>query len=504
MKCHRVPHQTTTSFQQNMGMKHLLLLILLVSSSHFGMAQSPEFKTYATGLMYSDSIMSQLEHIVDSLNIKFRSCDLDRTYYTTKQGKAHYIRLEDNAADAAQKDIESGISFEAFLKKYPSSNVKKDLLVINYQYTNYKDENTVEFMSMIEERRVSFNHQPQFFSDSHKNQWIVDYHGSGEFTKENLEAFYFTAPLKSTTIPENYARLIQYTDCMIDTNGGIFEASSIRRTSDDLGYKESKVTAFMEYIQQEIPEPEFDLENYEAYKAKYRIWDSTKFTVAKTKLVKTQKFKTMLDEAVKDALVNGWSNDYFEEYVARFYSKETALQLKRSRKVWGTCSMDNSPRIHARNIAMLSAETVNWEVFLRAHLDIMNDNFSRASDGNYALARRETYILELEELDINVADLLLGISLRMENPSQNHYYGSIRRLGRALSESKNAKEIETRILEMIADNSLDDYNRLLMYYLFLNYNHYEQDDSQKSENQKQLKNAVEQMPEYLAVRLEKK
>lgn len=484
-------------------MKHLLLLGFLIGSSHFGFAQSPEFKTYASGLMYSDSTMMQLEHIVDSLNIKFRSCDLERTYYTTKQGKAHYIRLEDNASDEAQKDIESGISFEAFLKKYPGASVEKDLLVINYQYTNYKGENTVEFMSMIEERRIGFNDQPKFFSDSRKNQWIVDYHASGEYTKENLEAFYFTSPLETKAIPENYARLVQYTDCMVDTNSGIFKASSIRKRYDELGYKESKVTAFMEYIQKEIPEPEYDSENYDAYKTKHRIWDSTKFIVAKSNLVHTQKFKTLLDEAVKDAFVNGWSNDYFEEYVARFYNKETALELKRSRKVWGTCSMDNSPRVHAKNIAMLSAETVNWEVFLRAHLDIMNDNFSRASDGSYAQARRKTYILELEELDINVADLLLGISLRIENPSRNHYYGNIGRLGRALSESKNAEEVKTRILTMIADNSLDDYNRLLMYYLFLNYNRYEQDDSQKTQNDKLLREAIKQMPEYLALRLEK-
>ena len=50
--------------------------------------------------------------------------------------------------------------------------------------------------------------------------------------------------------------------------------------------------------------------------------------------------------------------------------------------------MDNSPRIHALNIAKLSAETINWEVFLRAHLDIMKDKFERMSDGSYAFGGR--------------------------------------------------------------------------------------------------------------------
>ena len=164
--------------------------------------------------------------------------------------------------------------------------------------------------------------------------------------------------------------------------------------------------------------------------------------------------------------------------------------------------MDNSPRIHAMNIAVLSAETVNWETFLRAHLDIMNDRFERVSDGSYAWSGRKTYIRELEELDINVADLMLGISLRIENPSQNHYYGSISRIGRALSETQNSNEIETKMLEMIQDSQLDDHNRLLIYYLFQNYNYYIKDEAQKAQNTNKLKTAVQTLPDYLSTRLE--
>jgi len=163
--------------------------------------------------------------------------------------------------------------------------------------------------------------------------------------------------------------------------------------------------------------------------------------------------------------------------------------------------MDDSPRVHAMKIAVLSAETIHWETFLRAHLDIMNDRFERVSDGSYAWAARQTYIQELEELDINVTDLLLGISLRLENPSQNHYYGSIGRLGRALSETRFAEEIETKILGLIKDNDLDDHNRILMYYLFLNYNHHIKDESRKKENIESLKAAVRELPEYLATKI---
>ncbi|MBK7503592.1 MAG: hypothetical protein IPI52_00240, partial [Bacteroidetes bacterium] len=82
--------------------------------------------------------------------------------------------------------------------------------------------------------------------------------------------------------------------------------------------------------------------------------------------------------------------------------KEKLLDEMRSTKVVGGCSQDSRPREHAINIAMLSAEVTNWEVFLKSHLDIMNDRFDRMSDGSYAYAQRKTYIKELEELDINV------------------------------------------------------------------------------------------------------
>jgi len=175
--------------------------------------------------------------------------------------------------------------------------------------------------------------------------------------------------------------------------------------------------------------------------------------------------------------------------------KADILEEMRKTKVVGGCSMDESPRIHAINIAVLSAETTNWEVFLKAHLDIMNDKFERISDGSYAWARRETYIKELEELDINVKDLIFGISLRVENVSENHYNGNISRIGRALAESKFKNDIENEMILIIENTLLDDYNRLIAYFLFDNYIYYLKDGKDESVNK--IKKATESLPEYL-------
>lgn len=206
----------------------------------------------------------------------------------------------------------------------------------------------------------------------------------------------------------------------------------------------------------------------------------------------------------KDDLDYGWV-DLPENWTSLPETQKAQLLDKmRSTRVVGGCSQDRRPREHAINIALLSADTYNWEVFLKSHLDIMNDRFERMSDGSYAWAQRNTYIKELEELNINVSDLILGISFRIENPALNHYYSSIGRVGRALSETKNSVEIEHAMLSIITDKELDDYNRLIFYFLFKNYIHHLQDEAIKNENYEKLENAAATFPEYFSSRLTNK
>ncbi|MBK7503591.1 MAG: hypothetical protein IPI52_00235 [Bacteroidetes bacterium] len=93
--------------------------------------------------------------------------------------------------------------------------------------------------------------------------------------------------------------------------------------------------------------------------------------------------------------------------------------------------------------------------------------------------------------------LLIGISLRVENPAKNHYYGSIGRLGRAISESKNKEDFKTQILSMVEDKELDNYNRILAYFLFVSYNNYLDNKDEQNENIKQLETSIMTLPDFL-------
>lgn len=411
-------------------MRKIITATLLLLAAGPVFAQDTEFGNSANGLMYPDTTVKQLKHIVDSLNLKFKTCELQKVYRSKRQGKAHFVSLDKKNVAEARKDMEAGMPFAAFAAKYPDAGTEKELLVVRYAYNDYQDKPVVEYSSVelgsFHDHELRFSAKEDRGNTTFTGKWVYKYHPKTDYSPESVSAFYFITELNEAPLAEKYARMVQYADCMVDTTSQLYFDN--RKTGEV-----------------ELPA------NYASLPMK---------------------------------------------------EKQELLQQMRSTRVTGFCSMDQRPRIHAMNIAILAAETVNWEVFLRAHLDIMNDRFERMSDGSYAWKARQTYIRELEVLDIGVQDLLLGISLRIENPGKNHYYGSIGRLGRALSETTKAGEIENKMLEMIADNQLDDYNRVLMYYLFVNYNHYLEDKTRQAENNTRLKTAVAKMPEYIASKIE--
>lgn len=489
----------------------ITLTFLAALSCNAQSGNNSEFKIYDNGLIYSPVTMTQLTHIVDSLNLKFKRCDLSRKYYGLSQGFGHYISLDTGNVTQARKDITNNIGFDEFVKKYKYAEVDRDMLITKVKYKSYYDKKwVVEFSGQTMEDyggpEITIENDPDYFSKQHKGKWIMEHSKKTDYSDEYLNAFYITEGFANKKIPEKYARMILYSDCVIDTTVDIFTAaannSGIHYYTEDKGYKKSKLYAFNNYIEQNTKQiTEKDVPAvYKEYK--WHAVDSMKEAWIRQNIVNTEKFKQLLSDAVKETKEKSSSTtDKFEEYVATYVSKADALAMKRNRRVIGGCSMDQSPRYHALNIAMLSAETVNWQVFLRAHLNIMNDRFERMSDGSWAWAGRNTYIKELEELNIDVSDLLLGISFRMEDPVEKHYYGSINRLGRALAETKYKDQFEKQIIEIIKDPELDTYNRMLMHYLYLNYIYNLPEEKIRMASLSKLEEADMTLPYYISSRI---
>ncbi|MCW5910029.1 MAG: hypothetical protein KIT62_03085 [Cyclobacteriaceae bacterium] len=409
-------------------MKNTATIIVGLFCTISAYCQNGEFKVYPNGLIYNEQTMSKLSHIVDSLNLKYKTCNFNTVFYSKSQAIGHIVKVEKDNIIEAMKDMENQISIDDFLKKYPKTTIERNVLITKNKYEDYKKQNIVEFKHFDLKSDYGFSIRSEdisLYERDFTNKWLFEYIKKSRYSDESLSAFYFPENFSAAPIPQKYSQMIGYSDCLIDTTTAKFK--------DNL--KEGWV---------ELPED----------------W-------------------TALTEKTKAKL----------------------LDEMRSTRVVGFCSQDSRPREHAMHIALLSAETYKWEVFLKAHLDIMNDRFERMSDGSYAWGQRNTYIKELEELNINVPDLIFGTSFRIENPASNHYFGSIGRVGRALSETQNRSEIEQGMLYIISDNELDTYNRLLFYFLFRNYNHYIKDETTKKENNDKLAIAVKTLPDFISERL---
>ena len=469
-------------------------LWILVFVSWQGYSQTNEFTVHANGLIYDESTMQKLGNIVDSLNLKFRSCDLAHPYYANPQGMAHIVDIPNKTI---LKAVQDGISFTTFAAKYPQQVKQRDVWIVKTRYENYAGKKIIEYGML-----PSGGYQPSIeVKDKKSNDkdsgWVVDEDGATAFYIEKLER---------RELPFDYARLVQYVDCMIDTTAEIYfpkAKGAVYQRVDETSDAYRFVT-WAETFPHKPKYPDYEKLNehnmdsaYNAYYTRYERWNSLRLVELDRKMNTSTYWRDLLVTAADEAIATGNSDAQFEFYVSRYLSKETALKLMRSRRVIGNCSQDQSPRYHAMNICQLAAETTKWDIFLRSHLDIMNDRFERQSDGSYAWAGRKTYLKELEALDIPAIDLLIGTSLRVSNVSDNHYWSSIGRTGRALTDASDKDALEARLVTMISDDKLDPYNRLLMAYLFSNYIHHLDDESRKNSSQEKLENAVETMPKYV-------
>src|SRR6218665_1658123 len=108
-------------------MKWLILLLSLHLLPYNSFAQTNEFGVASNALIYPDTIMNQLKFIVDSLNLKFRVCELNKTYLSKQQAVVHYLSVEGSNANLLKADIENNLAWEVIMQKHKNLTVEKGL-----------------------------------------------------------------------------------------------------------------------------------------------------------------------------------------------------------------------------------------------------------------------------------------------------------------------------------------------------------------------------------------
>ena len=95
-------------------------LVLFIQTTSAQPLKRTEFDMHANGLLYSETDMKILRHMVDSLNLRFKTCDLSRPYYSFPQARVFYANFGTNKFSELITDIEAKISFNDLVKKYRS------------------------------------------------------------------------------------------------------------------------------------------------------------------------------------------------------------------------------------------------------------------------------------------------------------------------------------------------------------------------------------------------
>lgn len=434
----------------------ILALFLLFSAPTFG--QRAEMQTY-DGLLYSPEDLRELRLTADSLQLVYRQCELKNDFSSWPQARVYGIDLRYRGdPDTLLQYLHRGVTVEEVRARFGyaftrpvdwQTLVRKEIRNVNGEMQEY-------FLSvktgMI--REISINQEfREAWQNVRKGQWAYSIYEQTNKNDNVIHAFRLEEDFTSLPIPERYARLIQYVDCMVDTT------TELMLTDRNLIPVKGTLRG------------QFDEWLVRTYGRKAVI--GTMDTLTRDRIWKDARHREALiaktDQVVKEAIKTGSSSYQLEFFMEKGGDPAQVLLLKRSRRVVGYCSYDTSPRSHGRDIAVWAARAHDWPSFIRSHLNIMNDAFERMAYSYMGQLRFGTYLRELEALGMPSADLLIGSIFRVQGTARLHYMGASTRIGRAFVETKDRDLFENTVLEMLKDAELDDYNRTMLWMALSEY-----------------------------------
>ncbi len=398
----------------------------------------------------------------DSLHRVFNSIPHDKSYWSLPQAYGNWIYM-DTLTKEAQLYLRTKPTFEAFLKKYPFAKSEKKVLVMRHLSESWGKGKVIQFESYPHNYPYEFTvtFDSMLCYSSLQKRWLDTILPAHEFRKhDELVACFFEKGFEKHSIPSKYSPKIEYVDFLADTNTIIFPLRGKFSYEIMNSMKLPCRTAFYKLVlpnRNDYRDGDFD---YEVdYLGSVVVNDTFVDKLSNLKL-----FREQLIAASDEALIKKVPSAALENLVLKYLSPAKALQLMRLRFVWSGCANDDRPRIHLYNIAKLAANIANWDIFMNSYLLLLSDPF----DFTQTKQELQYYTQQLDTLKINVNDLYLGAFFDFDNATKNHFNISYLgyRVGAVIKEYKYYNQLEKNILDVIADNSLDDYNRFHFWELY--------------------------------------
>ncbi|MEO0901600.1 MAG: hypothetical protein AAFY00_06100, partial [Bacteroidota bacterium] len=206
-------------------------------------AFSQEFKTYENGLIYSPYAMEKLKGMVGEKNEEFRTCQLIQEYVSVEQTRGKVFVLKKPNIKKLREELLNTITLDQFVKKYGKHANGQLHLLTKTHYTNYKKEKVVGIREQPDGRQMEMFESDWENSRSKCWAWNLS-------NKDYVEVAYLEDEFSSQNIPNRYAKMVQYTECLIDTTSQIFNEGASKNGwsygQDDTKKLQNKVSRFID------------------------------------------------------------------------------------------------------------------------------------------------------------------------------------------------------------------------------------------------------------------
>lgn len=475
--------------------KFFIWSILLLSS--FSYSQEME-------ILHSGNI-SRLNSIIDSLET-IHSRKESPQFYSMPQTEGDAFRITTMDPEGFITDLNSEKGWKQLQQKYQNLQTDFDLLLIKNIYTDYRGEEVLEVKSF--DIGESNNHLVRkAYNDSlNRNdlKFIYQTRTGKKDSSTDIWGFYFEEEFKTVPLPLKVNSQIHYVDVLIDPDFDLFT----NQVTESYGLEvreQNIIDSLVNHFTKVTNKPAHsESSSFREYSEKLREWENKRAFFADSLYGNDSKFKNYFQKARTYAVEERISNPDLEFFIARFISLQEALELKRNNRIVGTCSMDNSPLAQQKEMAVLAAEIPNWNVFIKAFMNVLNDNVSRIANSNIATNSRKTYIEELDKLDLNLSSLLFGSAYKISNGRKGHYFTSGNKTGQAFASlSKDYRNLfEETVEQLIKEDKMDDFNKLHFYNIFKHYSYFTTDSIEKVLIDRKAKELVSYLPYTVRSRIE--
>lgn len=484
----------------------------MIKSTYILLAFMVSGNIFCQNSIINDSDIPKLDSIIKNLEKDYNQSE-KHIYRSLPQTTASHFEIITRNPDDFLTELKESENIEQLQSKFNGLQLDRDLLIIKNVYINYNKEKRIQIKSFeIENNKRhiidSENHDIEYVFNPIQNTVIYyTVHQSKWGQHEGytiIRGFILNDNFKTEMIPKEQSDWINYTDVIVKPGTSIFYDDKTK-SNGFKSYRKTVIDSLISYYYLKMNKPQYRKEQkFISYREELDEWQSKKEKFADSLYATDHNFKQLLLESLAYAESNKVSNGDLEDFTAQLISEKRALELMRQNRQVGTCSFDNGPIMQQKRIAGLAVKTLNWEVFIKSFLNVMNDRVSRNANSNIASNARKTYIEELAKLNLDINNILLGSNLRIKDTIRKHYFSNGSKIGKAYANlnSETQEYFENTVFEIIRNKEIDAFNKLHFYNTLKSYRYFIKDSIHKIELEKDIQSLIPSLPKELKSRIE--